>query len=334
MAIPAWAETDRKHSFFSPFLRLDNYIIATTWDGQTFNVAQAKPIADEGTVSFEIGSFFINQYPTGKPDFQAGSTSAPQHKSTNIGAIVGGVIGGLIVLVGAALAAFWIIRRKRAGTSAPSSSFHPGHGSTYSDGSLAKLPNGYAPMRSHAPTSPTINSSMQSFPMFSSTMNGRAPNVVSPLTPGPSQQAPSTLNFNSPENIIEPFTSPPNAENPDRKQAHGPQPIYDHPSAPPPMRVDSTRAHMPRGRVNPPAYTPSSPGSVTSALPGHSSKPSVDTQHSRDRSTDIYVPNASGSGNLVGQMPPVTESMHGRTLSGESRDQKRPVLEYSASEVA
>lgn len=307
VAIPAWAQADP----------------VTAWDGQTFNAFQAQQIADEN-----------------KPDFVGGSSNggtAPGHKSTNVGAIVGGVIGGLIVIASAALAAFWIIRRKQAAANAPSSSFR--HQPAFSDaGSVVKMGNGsYAPMMSQPTSAPTINSSLRSFPAFGMMMEAR-PQIIPSHTPVPNHQQSSSHNGSSPENIIEPFTLAPTADNPDRKQALGSQPIYDHPSAPPPMRVDSTRAQTPRGRLNPPEYTPSSPGSVTSSLPRHAHKPSVDTQHSRSTSADMYGhgPSGSGMGNMNG-LPAVQESSHGRNLSGESHDFKRAdgnVMDYSASEIA
>lgn len=246
----------------------------------------------------------------------------------------------MIVLVGAAIVAFWMIRRHRKVNHTASASVHsrPEHHarnmSEMSAASMLKLPEvgGYTQMPP-TPASPTVNSSVLSFNYFTRRNAASPPPVpIRQTTPAPR------------EDFIEPYNLPPTVDNSDRdrKRAMGPQPIYGNPSDPPPMRVDSTRPQTPsRGRFNPPPYVPSSPGSSSSGQrPRHLEKqPSTDTQHSltssRNAGTHTHSPNASGSGmpGMITQVERanVTSPAHGRTLSGESRDEKHV---YSPSEIA
>jgi hypothetical protein len=58
----------------------------------------------------------------------SGGTSSSSHSSTPIGAIVGGVIGGLAIICGTIIAIFWIIRsRKKESAPAPAAPFQPGN---------------------------------------------------------------------------------------------------------------------------------------------------------------------------------------------------------------
>ncbi|KJA21933.1 hypothetical protein HYPSUDRAFT_41541 [Hypholoma sublateritium FD-334 SS-4] len=307
VAIPAWAQKN-----------------PTQWTDETFNTAEAKNISAEGI-----------------PDFVSGAPSTT-HKKSNVGPIVGGVLGGLIVLVGAAIVAFWMIRRHRKvnhGVSAPMHirpEHHARNMSEMSAASMLKLPEvgGYTQMPP-TPASPTMTSSMLSLNYFTRRSVASPPPVsIRQTTPGPR------------EDVIEPYSLPPTVDNfdRDRKRAHGPQPIYGNPSDPPPMRVDSTRPQTPtRGRFNPPPYVPSSPGSSsTGQRPRHLEKqPSTDTQHSltssRNGGTHTHSPNASGSGmpSMITQVERAnaTSPAHGRTLSGESRDEKG-VHSVSPSDIA
>jgi hypothetical protein len=58
----------------------------------------------------------------------SGGTSSSSHSSTPIGAIVGGVIGGLAIICGTIIAIFWIFRsRKKESAPAPVAPFQPGN---------------------------------------------------------------------------------------------------------------------------------------------------------------------------------------------------------------
>ena len=58
----------------------------------------------------------------------SGGTSSSSHSSTPIGAIVGGVIGGLMIICGSIIAIFWIFRsRKKESAPVPEARFQPGN---------------------------------------------------------------------------------------------------------------------------------------------------------------------------------------------------------------
>jgi hypothetical protein len=58
----------------------------------------------------------------------SGGASSSSHSSTPIGAIVGGVIGGLAIICGTIIAIFWIFRsRKKESAPAPVAPFQPGN---------------------------------------------------------------------------------------------------------------------------------------------------------------------------------------------------------------
>jgi len=337
-------------------------------------------IPQDTTIPFWAGTN-PTTWPNGKFDVSSAQTTANEHhkdltnsvtapkKSKNIGAIVGGVIGGLVVIGAAIAVAFYILRRQTKPVQ-PGSSHSlgekPAHGRSFSD-LTTNSNNPYTTLSStpmHPPTSPTIlthNTSVRSVPFFSSVAASTVPYGTASPPPVP-RQAVSPPPANR-EDFIEPFTLPP-SNNGDRKQANGAYPVYDPPSAPPQntVRMDITRPVTPsqRARYNPPAYTESSPGASASgqnSRPPHRGKQaSTDTLQSvtssrnhGTRPTTDHSPNSSASGmaNIVGQMgvanPPQNNQGsgstmpqgHGRQVSG-SRDEKvRPTEEsFSARDIA
>ncbi|KDR68768.1 hypothetical protein GALMADRAFT_256619 [Galerina marginata CBS 339.88] len=334
VAIPAWAGTD-----------------PSTWTNGLFNVSAAKATAAKD-----------------QPDL-LGTTQTKGKKSSNVGAIVGGVIGGLVVIAAAAAVAFYMLRRQRqAPRPGPphSISEKPLHMRSISDVTTnSGFQQGYTTLSStplNHPASPTImthNTSIRSVPYFSSVVGSTVPHGTASPPPGRQAGSPPPANR---EDIIEPFTSPPsnNHNHADRKQSNGAFPVYDPPTAPP-MRMEISRPITPtqRTRFNPPAYEESTPdrsGTGTPTRPPHRGKqPSSDTTHSMtstghaQRPAVDHSPNSSASGmaNIVGQMGIAPSGAqtggnaipqgHGRQASASvSRDEKRKPTEesFSARDIA
>lgn len=254
------------------------------------------------------------------------------------------------MLVLMALIATWMIRRWRTQPISPSTtSFVPGHKSNYSDTSyLAQRPEIYSPALSHLQFNPTLNSSVRSFARGTGTVpTSQTQSIASSQAPGAGrsvQQTTSTSASSDPKRVTPfPFSTVVNAGHAGQKQSIDSQPTYGHPSNTQKIPADSTRQHAHRPRVNPPAYATPAPGQPRQAK----KQPSTDTQHSltssrRVRAPDIYghSPSASGSG-TESLIPPTNSDpvpTYGRTLSGNSRDEKRSntitKLEYSASDIA
>jgi hypothetical protein len=325
----------------------------TTWTNGLFSVPAAQQIANQG-----------------HPDL-VGTVPTTHKKSSNIGAIVGGVIGGLVVIAAAAAIAFYILRRQRKPASSGTASSiieKPNHMRSISDLTTNSALQGYTTLSStpmNPPTSPTIlthNTSVRSVPYFSSAVESTLP--YGSASPPPGRQAASPPPRNR-EDVIEPFTLPPaNANVSDRKQTNGAYPVYDSPTAPPPtaMRMEITRPVTPtqRTRFNPPAYTESSPShsgttSPPPSRPIHRGKQgSTDTLQSLtssrshgQRPTPAHSPNSSGSGmnNIMGITNPAIPNNqaggsavpqgHGRQVSASRDEKRRPTEEsFSARDIA
>ncbi|KAF8642860.1 hypothetical protein AX16_009367 [Volvariella volvacea WC 439] len=105
----------------------------------------------------------------GRPDSVPGGPDSTAPSGPPIGAIVGGVVGGVLLIVGAAIIAFIMIRRRRARKQKEAQAYpqppmsyngtyvDSGHGRTFSDGS-GKIPGvndfgGYARLDTMSPTS-------------------------------------------------------------------------------------------------------------------------------------------------------------------------------------
>ena len=344
-------------------LMLTQRLATSQWTNQIFNAAQAQAIANQSQSAkpalFHVGSDSLI-LDLGHADLS--NPAPPSHKkSTNVGAIVGGVIGGLAVIAIASAIAFYILRKHRnSGAGAPVSLIEkPHHMRSISDVTTTSGMQGYTTLSStpmNPPTSPTIlthQSSIRSVPYFSSVVASTVPQGTSSPPPLPTSSPPPRNR----EDVIEPFTLPPSNVS-DRKQANGAFPVYDPPTAPPPAAIRNMEINRPatptqRARYNPPTYSESTTGgpSNSSSPPPtralHRGKqgstdtlPSV-TSHGQ-RQTPAHSPNssASGMGNIVGQMGIAnsgtsTPPTHGRQVSG-SRDEKRQPTEdsFSARDLA
>ncbi|GLB36752.1 hypothetical protein LshimejAT787_0310390 [Lyophyllum shimeji] len=312
MPWPAWIEEcgDKVSTEYFPHrytLPVDTAIPAyagnnpAQWSDQRFNVQEARAIHDQG-----------------KPDIT--QTQLPNKSSTPVGAIVGGVIGGLAVVILGGLAAFFMYRRKhQRHTSAAATHGYGdalGHSRTMSDLSQKStgIGFGYQPMERSFVTSPstrppvsptsgtmhTHSSSVHSLSYFGSVNNSTAP-YASPSPP----PAARTLSPSPPlvhhgmnrEDIIVPFTLPPSPQTvaqqasppnlADRKRADGAIiPVYDSPNSLPSHIIQSGESSndspTPRRRLNPPAYSivDTYSQAPASSRPVHSKKGSADTQHS------------------------------------------------------
>lgn len=284
----------------------------------------------------------------GKPDL--GQATTPK-KSKNIGAIVGGVIGGIVVICLAVGTAFWMLRRQRQLTQSEAAlSTRPDHMRSISDvttGSNAKS-IGYATLTSspmtntNPPTSPTIlthSSSIRSIPFMSSIGGSVAPYGTASASPAPGRQTPR-------EDVIVPFTLPPTSSNPDRKHASGAPVVYDPPNAPPPnaLRMDITRPVTPaqRTRFNPPPYEPSSGDGSSSGRPQHRGKQASTDTLDYSLTSSRGNANASGPGavnptGVVNSSPPSAMRQAQRSNSRDPKRQPPPTsteASFSGSDVA
>ncbi|PPQ63554.1 hypothetical protein CVT24_004784 [Panaeolus cyanescens] len=307
----------------------------TQWPNEQFSVSAAQQIDDKGHADL-------------------GTAPPPAKKSNNIGPIVGGVIGGVVVIGAAVALAIYILRRNKSRNAANQNQMqHTGDSNMYGhmrslSGATQKsdLTSGghiystltSTPMFTNAPTSPTIQthpaSSVHSVPYLGSLMAGTA---SPPPHPGNiSRQHTPPVNR---EDIVVPYTEPPNGrEFSDRKHPGGPGIVYDSPDAPPPnvaaMRMEIIRPSTPpRARFNPPAYSETSPeGSAgPSATPRrlHGKKGSADTNHSfsssvpRAQSPTITI--ATTPVNPLALYNPSSSSPHhppANNIHGESNDRQ------------
>ncbi|KAG5717297.1 hypothetical protein E4T56_gene15446, partial [Termitomyces sp. T112] len=280
-----------------PFYAANN---PTTWNDQRFNIEQAREIHDQGHHDVV--------------------QSLPQKSSSPpVGAIVGGVIGGLAVIAIACGLAFYMYRKKHKQT-APSVT-HVGadgskHGRTTSDlsqksaigygrqpfdRSFTTSPSSQPPLSPTSGTLHTHTASVNSLSYFGSVSHSVIPygtsasphpaaRSISPATQSPSPP-PNTQGLNR-EDIIVPFILPHSANSHqasnsfDRKRPDGAIiPVYDHPNSQPTHAVPAdtfSGTSTSRPRVNPPAYTSVDEVSIA---PSHSKNDSGDTQFSIDSKT-------------------------------------------------
>ncbi|EAU93624.1 hypothetical protein CC1G_02854 [Coprinopsis cinerea okayama7 len=233
VTIPYWASVD-----------------PSTWQARMWNVREARSLYDQG-----------------RDDLNLALENQKKSKSS-AGPIAGGVIGGLVVVFGAAALAFFLLKRHRKkialakGIVPPD--FQQSHYRSPSDASavsmsytnLSSSPGPYAPT-GHTPTVRTHETSAYPFSVFGTPDRVSGPsNTPASPTPAHTRQTSAT----SREDIITPFNlhaaltpSPPPG---DRKMPLGSVPHYDSPNAPPARADDALFQTPPRGRINPPAYTP------------------------------------------------------------------------------
>jgi len=284
--IPSWAGTN-----------------PTAWTNAQFDVNEAKGFASQG-----------------KPDLSP--TRLNSKKSTPVGAIAGGVVGGVLVLCAGAVV-FWFMRRRKNGPQRPE---RPIHGRSMSDLSQKTATTNYHPGfgdgRSYA-TSPTVrthSSSAHSISHFGSAQGSIFSSPIQPPARLLSPPPPVPLLPMNREDVIEPFivspTSPaPRSPPPLRRKASSDTSVQ------PVVRVEETipeedSSTPGRRRVNPPAYTPSpyasqtqlvssSPGpgvanrEIRGHRPGRGEKGSQDTQTSWD-SYGSRSMGVGGGGNVAG----------------------------------
>jgi len=243
-----------------------------TWPNQQFDVNEAKNISSEG-----------------HPDLVPSQQNA-QKESPPIGAIVGGVVGGIAV-IGIAIALFVVMKLRRtkpppteyvgspAISPAPTSQMPlikpPAHYRQMSDESTKSLTS-MAYMISTGPTSPTSPSVvMTTYPMSESGYHDQAhsPSSTSmPFFPPPSLQtgtsSPTGGHPVEEENLhmnITPFmyhnrNTSPTSEKHTRQGSSSTLMMYDDPQLPPlraptvDEREQSAAMTQPRRRVNPPPY--------------------------------------------------------------------------------
>ncbi|KAF8060823.1 hypothetical protein FPV67DRAFT_1673659 [Lyophyllum atratum] len=250
-------------------------IVAADWADAKFNLIEAKAIYTQGT-----------------PDLVQ---TQPGKKSSSTGAIVGGVVGGLAVVIIAGLIAFFMYRRKQR-LRQPSATANHGYGDTSGharnisdlsrksngiglgyqtqDRSFATSPSSQPPMSATSGTMHTHTSSVNSLSYFGSANHSVAPYsspspppVARTLSPSP---PPHHMRMNR-EDIIVPFTLAPSPQAvsrqgshsnlTDRKRADGAIiPVYDSPNSLPTLNnrsgESSGESNVPsRMRRNPPAYS-------------------------------------------------------------------------------
>lgn len=298
--------------------------LASTWNDQRFNIEQARTIHDQGNSISSLTRVSTDIVSLGHPDLV--QTPAPSQdqlplpkSSSPVGAIVGGIIGGLAVIALACGLAFCMHRKKQKLIQLSSTHVGPDgskHARTVSDQTQTSVigPYGYQPLvrslatspSSQPPLSPTTGTmhthtaSVNSLSYFGSVSHSVIPYGTS-VSPPPNapvnlsvMQSTSPLPNTQPnsENIIVPFTLPPSdttsygldAPLSDTKRADGAIiPVYDSPDSLPAHVVtgDTLRGNsQTRSRVNPPAYEASIAPSQT-----HQKTGSSDTSFSADSKT-------------------------------------------------
>ncbi|KAJ7159490.1 hypothetical protein C8R46DRAFT_1224082 [Mycena filopes] len=297
-AIPFWAGTDPR-----------------TWNNARFDPAQAKLLAQEN-----------------KPDYVQGQTppDSQKKKKTPVGAIVGGVIGGLaVVALGAGIAFWWL--RKRTGDGNEDTGTRPFirpqiHGRSTSDVSGKSFPS---------PQSMSVVHRARTIYTTSNTIHTRT---------GSAHSLPYGSGYTSPARVMSPPLSPVQMVN--REDYVEPYTLRAASTSPPPpsmtrkaseTTLTTTYAnHEPgpaatfmalgmasadgsssseRTRLNPPPYSAESPepGDASPSpspsprfAPGHRARPekggSVDSQRSYDSNTTAHAPRDSGTGSTIGEV--------------------------------
>lgn len=193
-----------------------------------------------------------------RPDVIPGS---PSKKSTPTGAIVGGVIGGVVVLLLGAIAAWMIRRRRMTRSMAAAPARPPIHGRSLSDLSQKSgVSATFTTTSGLPPGSPTFSPRAHSIfgsarGSIFSTSSFAPSRIGSPPLPSP---APAVVPLPA-ENVIVPFIIP-QSDSPHRPLNRK---TSNDTSIAPVRRDEST----PGRRLNPPAYTPSEASSSQTHLP-------------------------------------------------------------------
>ncbi|KAG6885502.1 hypothetical protein C0993_000752 [Termitomyces sp. T159_Od127] len=298
---------------------------SSTWTDQRFSIEQARTIHDQGNSIWDSPHVLFYMRHLGHHDLvQSPSQNQllPHQSSSPVGAIVGGIIGGLAVIALAGVIAFYMYRKKKKQNE--SLLTHVGtdgskHGRTVSDisqtsvfrpygyqqreRSLATSPSSQPPLSPTTGTMHTHTASVNSLSYFGSVSHSVIPygtslspppnaHVISPISQSPSPPPNNQLNR---ENIIVPFTLPSSHTtstglnvNLDAKRADGAiVPVYDSPDSLPPHVVsgDSLSLNTPtRSRVNPPVYTSIDEASIAPSR-AHQKTGSGDTNFSFDSKT-------------------------------------------------
>ncbi|KAG6902001.1 hypothetical protein C0995_005801 [Termitomyces sp. Mi166 len=279
----------------------------TTWPNQRFDLNDAREKHDEGHHDLVQSSPLAHE------------------SSSHLGAIVGGVIGGLAVIALASGLAFWMYRKKRRQIKlsvshvGPDGSKHArtisdlsqksgiGYGYQQLERSFTTSPTSQPPLSPTTGTMHTHSASVNSLSYFGSVSHSVIPygtsaspppagRAISPALLSPSP--PPNTQGNNRENIIVPFTLPPsetvshqgsNVNLADRKRPDGAIiPVYDPPNSLPThaVPVDAlSETSTSRLRVNPPAYSAVDQASIAPSRAVHSKKGSADTQLSTDSKT-------------------------------------------------
>ncbi|KAK7008061.1 hypothetical protein R3P38DRAFT_1625762 [Favolaschia claudopus] len=285
-AIPFWATTNPQ-----------------TWNDGRFNVDQAKLIAQEN-----------------KPDLVPSSaTQETSKRKTPVGAIAGGVVGGVAVLIiGGTIAFLFLRRRKQMGGDGDQDSRYPRrpqyHGRSVSDlsGKSVLVPQNMSVVGSARPGTiyttgtHTHTGSVHSF----SYVSGHTSPVRVMSPPPPSLTAQTSTR----EDVVEPFTlramSPPAPTSPPhimRKTSESTMRTMSNTNGDASGAMAIQERYAPETnehpRLNPPAYSPYAspasspepaapiplPPSQADFVPGHRApreKPSVDTHQSFSSSTN------------------------------------------------
>ncbi|KAJ7700300.1 hypothetical protein B0H16DRAFT_1749079 [Mycena metata] len=327
-AIPSWAGTNPR-----------------TWNNAHFDTAQAQLIAQEH-----------------KPDLVQGQTPPDAKKSKPpVGAIVGGVVGGVAVLVIGAGIAFWFIRKRNRDhvELANDTGAHPFirpriHGRSVSDDSGKSILTPQTMSIIQRPgtiytTGGTIHTrtgSAHSLPYGSGYTS-----PVRVMSPPPTSQLLSR------EDVIEPFTlrsmSPPSPGMTRKPSETTMATTYNNHEVSVGAFIPSSEGSSERTRLNPPAYSPyvspapsPEPGERTPTgradfAPGHRprhEKGSVDTQQSSDSSPTHAARDSTVSGidEVIGRMrlTMASESVAGaHTVStgGSANVLSRPTHKSSVS---
>lgn len=255
------------------------FTIATQWADRRYSSAQARAIAQQGGhVASPLWIQIAELDLPGRPD--VGEAQLTKPKKSSVGAIVGGVIGGLAAIGLAAGIAYYMLRKHRQEVSKGhlvEKQYRHNRGP--SDATMTSLgytnttsPSpGPGPSHANAPTIRTHTTSLNNFSVFGSPNNNTL-YTTSPSPPPVTQPVP-LLN---PEDFIAPFSlqqhqltnSSTSLSARDRKHPNGPITIYDSPNAPPTMSGDALfETPSERTRVNPPAYSPH-PGSSNASGSG------------------------------------------------------------------
>lgn len=321
---------------------LSSFLEATQWTAQKFNPSEARQIQQSGHADL--------------------SSSPPaKKKSTPIGVIAGGVVGGLVVLAVFIGLAFWIKRRYRTPTEPlflDGQDAHATHVRQVSDSTFTSrmttsggstftsvLPSMF---RSQAARMHNTSVSVSSLPFFSS--------VIASELHQSSSASPRQTNGSAPvrpENVVTPFTLPPTIDSPDKKQSNGEWPVFNSADTSPNLvrmevipSVNNTR----RERYNPPAYTESDLGSTRPSL--HRIQESVDSTSYSVAGSTIYgdtslqrthtpVNSVSSMGHTVVVSSPVNTSFrtsssshdYGNLISERSWNSRRQES-FHASDIA